>query len=322
MSGSQDHSGSTTPQAQRRGAGSQRKGPDAKVVKPKSCMNRGASKISAGSNVKNSVTNSGVTTVKPFLLSREDVAAAFAFFDTSGSGVLTASTLKERLPAFYPDFTSKEYRFLLEDTGNTGFQQFRPINIGAATSLDHAHSHATAPSSLEPGRADDQHSMKNNKLLNKNVVKVAESTKTNRATGNVAAATVAVDSMLANDRAGLDLEQLWDLIDTFQRIYINPGAGHHSKADSPSGVNELIMNADLNMFFDPVQQAFQVYDPQNKGMVNTSVLSNIMARIGFGELTKSELQLLVRTADFDQDGKINIDDFRHLVEHKGSISKN
>ncbi|KEG14376.1 hypothetical protein DQ04_00501160 [Trypanosoma grayi] len=66
--------------------------------------------------------------------------------------------------------------------------------------------------------------------------------------------------------------------------------------------------------FDPVKEAFRIYDPQGHGVVDVNVLANIMQRIGLGELSQEEVELLIHTADFDKDGKINLEDFHNLLK--------
>mmetsp|Transcript_82820 Transcript_82820/g.138211 ORF Transcript_82820/g.138211 Transcript_82820/m.138211 type:complete len:171 (+) Transcript_82820:22-534(+) len=65
--------------------------------------------------------------------------------------------------------------------------------------------------------------------------------------------------------------------------------------------------------FDPVKEAFKVYDPQDTGYVDSDVLRGIMSRMGYGELTKEDMEVLVKTADVDGDGKISLDDFRNML---------
>ena len=46
-------------------------------------------------------------------LSRDEIAKTFAFLDADGQGQVTMATLKKRLGAFFPEMTTKEYRFLM-----------------------------------------------------------------------------------------------------------------------------------------------------------------------------------------------------------------
>lgn len=198
-----------------------------------------------------------------FSLTREDVQAAFEFFDVNQTGVLNMSSLKMRLSAFYPNLTSKEYRFLLEDQ-------------------------VTMSATISP---------------------------------------TAVITPNGNNRMTAD--QLWELIETFQRLYMGACTGNNdfdssmstplNEPSTPSQAMTTMMAS--TQAFDPVQEAFRVYDPQGTNAVDVEVLSHIMARIGFGELSSAELALLVQTADFDGDGVICLNDFRRLVSMKGRFQK-
>eukprot|EP01060_Flectonema_neradi_P018573 TRINITY_DN2543_c0_g1_i1.p1 TRINITY_DN2543_c0_g1~~TRINITY_DN2543_c0_g1_i1.p1 ORF type:complete len:210 (+),score=57.73 TRINITY_DN2543_c0_g1_i1:66-632(+) len=65
--------------------------------------------------------------------------------------------------------------------------------------------------------------------------------------------------------------------------------------------------------FDPIKEAFKVYDPQESGFVDPEVLQSIMSRMGYGEMTKEDMDVLVKTADVDGDGRISLEDFRSML---------
>lgn len=65
--------------------------------------------------------------------------------------------------------------------------------------------------------------------------------------------------------------------------------------------------------FDPVREAFKVYDPHGSGFVDPEVLKGIMSRMGYGEMTKEDMEVLIRTADVDGDGRISLDDFKNML---------
>jgi len=71
--------------------------------------------------------------------------------------------------------------------------------------------------------------------------------------------------------------------------------------------NNNIMN------FDPVKEAFKVYDPHDTGYVDSEVLKGIMARMGYGEMTSEDMEVLIKTADADGDGKISLEDFKTML---------
>eukprot|EP01062_Namystynia_karyoxenos_P082467 TRINITY_DN9298_c0_g2_i1.p2 TRINITY_DN9298_c0_g2~~TRINITY_DN9298_c0_g2_i1.p2 ORF type:complete len:197 (+),score=101.78 TRINITY_DN9298_c0_g2_i1:141-731(+) len=134
-----------------------------------------------------------------FKITREEVEAAFNFFDVQGKGVLRPKDLKARLSAFYPQMTNKEYRFLISEPNFT-------------------------------------------------------------------------------------VDTLWNLLE-----------------------NNNITN------FDPVKEAFKVYDPHDSGFVDPEMLKQIMSRMGYGDMTKEDMEVLIKTADVDGDGKISLEDFRQML---------
>jgi Ca2+-binding EF-hand superfamily protein len=65
--------------------------------------------------------------------------------------------------------------------------------------------------------------------------------------------------------------------------------------------------------FDPVREAFRVYDPNNTGYVDVETLNQIMSRMGYGDMTKDDMDVLIKTADVDGDGRISLEDFRSML---------
>jgi Ca2+-binding EF-hand superfamily protein len=65
--------------------------------------------------------------------------------------------------------------------------------------------------------------------------------------------------------------------------------------------------------FDPVKEAFRVYDPNGTGYVDQEVLKQIMGRMGYGDMSKDDMDVLVKTADVDGDGRISLEDFRNML---------
>ena len=78
-------------------------------------------------------------------------------------------------------------------------------------------------------------------------------------------------------------------------------------------LRSLLENNEIKNF-DPVAEAFKVYDPQETGYVDTSVLRSIFEKLGFGTITDEDVRILVETADLDKDGKINLEDFRNMID--------
>ena len=94
--------------------------------------------------------------------------------------------------------------------------------------------------------------------------------------------------------------------------------GHDSLLQNQS---ELTINDLRNLLkdneitnFDPVAEAFKVYDPEGSGFVDTSVLQAIFENLGFGEITQDDLAVLTETGDVDGDGRISLMDFRKMLD--------
>ncbi len=58
-------------------------------------------------------------------------------------------------------------------------------------------------------------------------------------------------------------------------------------------LRELLMENELNGF-DPIHDAFRVFDPDGKGVLNEDKLRKAFVSFGFGELSDEELEILKR----------------------------
>eukprot|EP00899_Mesostigma_viride_P008785 jgi/Mesvir1/17908/Mv12974-RA.1 len=77
---------------------------------------------------------------------------------------------------------------------------------------------------------------------------------------------------------------------------------------------KLLMNNEIQGF-DPVVEAFQILDPKGTGSVDMELLYLLVSRFpGVGSLTKEDKSTLLKTADLDEDGLINLADFIALAE--------
>ncbi|KPI86440.1 hypothetical protein ABL78_4471 [Leptomonas seymouri] len=292
----------------------------------------------------------------PFQLTREDVEAAFEFLDVNGSGVLTMASLKQRLSAFYPQMTSKECKFLIEDP--SGSNSGGGGNLAGNTDLSTTSKGVASPFSMDGPKTDGAHSHSTsaNAPSAKSTANESFGVSNNSAAhverltsaGEHAAEHNTYSSHAYGNRAGLEVDQLWDLIQSFQQLQRSIGArgstsdgayrpatsgGSHSHGSRNGGDfshesgptaslhGVRVSSANSEIGFDAVSEAFRVYDPRNTHYVEKEVLSRIMAQIGFGELNEEDLALLVGTADFDGDGHISLDDFRRLVNMKGRFKK-
>mmetsp|Transcript_24736 Transcript_24736/g.70592 ORF Transcript_24736/g.70592 Transcript_24736/m.70592 type:complete len:183 (-) Transcript_24736:186-734(-) len=65
--------------------------------------------------------------------------------------------------------------------------------------------------------------------------------------------------------------------------------------------------------FDPVKEAFKVYDPHNTGFVDMDKVKVFFKDLGYGDISDEDAKIILETADSDKDGRINLDDFRMMV---------
>ncbi|KAJ1458835.1 hypothetical protein M885DRAFT_512673 [Pelagophyceae sp. CCMP2097] len=77
-------------------------------------------------------------------------------------------------------------------------------------------------------------------------------------------------------------------------------------------LKELLVDNEVKNF-DPVVEAFKVYDPEGTGYVDRNVLRSIFENLGFGEVTDDDVAILTETGDVDGDGRISLQDFRKML---------
>mmetsp|Transcript_82859 Transcript_82859/g.173490 ORF Transcript_82859/g.173490 Transcript_82859/m.173490 type:complete len:172 (-) Transcript_82859:96-611(-) len=65
--------------------------------------------------------------------------------------------------------------------------------------------------------------------------------------------------------------------------------------------------------FDPVKEAFKVYDPHNTGFVDMDMIRTFFKDLGYGDISDEDAKIILETADSDKDGRIGLDDFRKMV---------
>eukprot|EP00927_Polykrikos_kofoidii_P059037 TRINITY_DN5402_c0_g1_i1.p1 TRINITY_DN5402_c0_g1~~TRINITY_DN5402_c0_g1_i1.p1 ORF type:complete len:181 (-),score=40.94 TRINITY_DN5402_c0_g1_i1:59-601(-) len=65
--------------------------------------------------------------------------------------------------------------------------------------------------------------------------------------------------------------------------------------------------------FDPVKEAFKVYDPHGTGFVDMDVVKAFFKDLGYGDLSEEDAKIILETADANKDGRIGLDDFRMMV---------
>mmetsp|Transcript_59347 Transcript_59347/g.130014 ORF Transcript_59347/g.130014 Transcript_59347/m.130014 type:complete len:174 (-) Transcript_59347:61-582(-) len=74
----------------------------------------------------------------------------------------------------------------------------------------------------------------------------------------------------------------------------------------------LLMDNQLTNF-DPVKEAFKVYDPNDTGFVDMSIVKEFFANLGYGDISDEDAKIILETADADKDGRIGLEDFRLMV---------
>ena len=83
-------------------------------------------------------------------------------------------------------------------------------------------------------------------------------------------------------------------------------------------LSDLIVDNDLTNF-DPVAEAFRLYDTHGTGYLDADRLRSVFKTYGFSELSDEELDILTKAADFDGDGRISLADFRNLIDDPAAV---
>ncbi|KAE9339848.1 hypothetical protein PF008_g11386 [Phytophthora fragariae] len=78
-------------------------------------------------------------------------------------------------------------------------------------------------------------------------------------------------------------------------------------------LNALLLPNEVKNF-DHVAEAFKAYDPEETGFISREMLRYVFERLGYGALTEEDLDVLISCADADRDGRINLADFRAMLE--------
>jgi len=73
--------------------------------------------------------------------------------------------------------------------------------------------------------------------------------------------------------------------------------------------------------FDAVEEAFKLLDVDNKGFLTVDTFKEIFANLKLGEIAPSDEDIFKEVADFDDDGVINLDDFRKILTYKPGEDK-
>lgn len=87
---------------------------------------------------------------------------------------------------------------------------------------------------------------------------------------------------------------------------------NNKKELSLDDLHELLDRNDIANF-DPLEEAFKLYDADNLGYIDKARLRDVFVSYGFDDMTTADLDILVKAADVDGDGKITLDDFRKML---------
>ena len=79
-------------------------------------------------------------------------------------------------------------------------------------------------------------------------------------------------------------------------------------------LHELLANTMIEEF-DPVQEAFNLLDVEENGLLTVSTFRNIFEKLNLGTIEPNEEKIFMEVADKDGDQFINIDDFRKILEY-------
>uniref|UniRef100_A0A7S3PK49 EF-hand domain-containing protein n=1 Tax=Aplanochytrium stocchinoi TaxID=215587 RepID=A0A7S3PK49_9STRA len=92
--------------------------------------------------------------------------------------------------------------------------------------------------------------------------------------------------------------------------FLMGGKPHLTYAD----LKQMIEDGSTISGFDPMEEAFKLYDPNNTGFIDMDVLRKVFSELGHGEITEEDTKLLIEAADYDGDGKINLNDFQNMTK--------
>lgn len=84
---------------------------------------------------------------------------------------------------------------------------------------------------------------------------------------------------------------------------------------------ELVSSNQLTNF-DPMAEAFKVFDPHRTGFAEVDTLRSILAQFGYKDLARADLMGLIHLVDRDGDGKINLADFKKLMQMPNTSANN
>ena len=121
----------------------------------------------------------------------------------------------------------------------------------------------------------------------------------------------------ANHKGVVDYEQIKERLAIFPPDCGLPTdiKGLMDGADfNPKNLMKLLKNNKV-ADFDPVAEAFSVFDPTGEGHVDIKIVRDLFRSLGMGELTTDEVNLIRKTGG-NPSGYINLEDFRGVLDYE------
>ena len=81
-----------------------------------------------------------------------------------------------------------------------------------------------------------------------------------------------------------------------------------------SELHNLLANTQIEEF-DAVQEAFNLLDVDREGYLTVETFKTIFEKLKLGTIEPNEEKIFREVADFDEDGKISLDDFRKILTY-------
>ena len=125
---------------------------------------------------------------------------------------------------------------------------------------------------------------------------------------------VAFNCFDKDDTGKLTIQRLRKLLSFFNknlsekeiRIMLNGSDGLNLQ-----DVKNILLNNEVTNF-DPFAEIFEVLDPEGTGCITSGSMKRAFNRLDF-DLSDDEVQILVKCAGNDKDGKISLEDFRNML---------
>ena len=107
-------------------------------------------------------------------------------------------------------------------------------------------------------------------------------------------------------------KELADYLQAFPKEYSQKEIAFLMNGKHEMDANELyeLLASTQIEDFDAVEEAFKLLDVNNEGELTVETFKTIFKNLELGEIAPSDEDIFREVADFDGDGKINLNDFR------------